>query len=130
VYWLVAELVDRLRDVVPDGIAVAGNATGFGVEISATKPPFTGGFICYVKDAVEQPSGVFERRVEAAAWNVLDTLQDLIAEDTTEPWPDEGRNPIPRAGTAVEAGMLHLWYGDRDEPDLALRPIPLPDRPS
>jgi hypothetical protein len=130
VYWLVAELVDRLQDVVPEGIAVAGNATGFGVEIAATKPPFAGGAICYVRDAVEQPSGVFERRVEAAAWQVLNTLQDLIAEDTAEPWPDEGRNPLPTVETAVESGVLQLWYGDRDEPVLALRPIPLPDRPS
>jgi hypothetical protein len=61
---------------------------------------------------------------------VLNTLQDLIAEDTTEPWPDAGRNPIPRAEAVVEAGVLHLWYGHRDEPVLALRPIPLPSRPS
>jgi hypothetical protein len=130
VYWLVAELVDRLRDVVPGGLTVAGNATGFGVEFTATEPPFLGGAICYVKDAVERPGGVFERKVEAAAWQVLSTLQDLIAEDTTEPWPDEGRNSLPRPEAVVESGMLHLSYGHRDEPVLALRPIPLPSRPS
>ena len=126
-YWLVTELVDRLREVVPEGIAVAASTSGSGVEISATAPPFVGGATCYVEDVVEQPHGSFEQNVDAAAWNVLSTLQDMIAEDTTEPWPDTGRNPLPRPETAVESGVLRLWYGDRDEPVLTLRPIPLPD---
>ena len=61
---------------------------------------------------------------------MLSTLQDVIAEDTAEPWPDASGDPLPMPETAVESGVLHLWYGDRDEPAVALRPIPLPSRPS
>jgi hypothetical protein len=90
VYWFVAELVDRLRDVVPEGIAVAASTSGRGVEMSATAPPFVGGAICYVEDVVEQPHRTLEQNVEAAAWNVLSTLQDLIARTR----PSRGRTRV------------------------------------
>ena len=57
---------------------------------------------------------------------MLSSLQDLIAEETTEPWPDANDEPLPMPETLVESGALHLWYGDREQPVLALRPIPLP----
>jgi hypothetical protein len=120
VYWLVAELVVRLRDVVPEGFTVSASTSGSGVEMS----------LSYVEEIVEQPHGSFAGHVETAAWNVLSSLQDLIAEETTEPWPDTNGSSLPVPETAVESGVLRLWYGDRDAPVLALRPIPLPRRPS
>lgn len=97
--------------------------------MSMTDPPIFGS-VSYIEDIVEQPHGTFDQNVELAAWNVLNTLQDVIVEDTGEPWPDASGDPLPLAETAVETGVLHLWYGGRDEPALALRPIPLPSRPS
>jgi hypothetical protein len=128
VYWLVAELVDRLRDVVPEGFTVFASTSGSGVEISPTEPPFSG-TISYVEEIVEQPHGTFERNVQTAAYNALSSLQDLVVDETAAPWPG-AKNELPVPETAVEGGLLHLWYGDRDEPVLALRPIPLPTRPS
>ena len=94
-----------------------------------TDPPVFGS-LTYVEEIVEQPHGTFVGNVETAAWNVLSSLQDPIAEETTEPWPDTNGAPLPSPEAVVESGVLHLWYGERDEPVLALRPIPLPSRPS
>jgi hypothetical protein len=122
VYWLVEALVARLREVVPEGYTVSPNATGFGVGLSSTDPPILE-LISYVKDIVEQPRGTFESRVESAAWNVLSSFQDFIAEDTPLPATSGG---LPNPETAVRDGVLQLWYGDEEEPDLRLPPIEIP----
>jgi hypothetical protein len=140
-YWLVAELVDRLRDIVPDGFTVSASVSGSGVETSALQPP-VGGQITYVEELVEQLHGSFEENVELAARNVLSDIQDVIAEETAEPWPrglagpelsrarhlalEDIHDALPSPDAAVESGVLHAWYGDRHDPVLALPPIPLP----
>ena len=70
--------------------------------------------------AVERPE-LLAPAVESA----LDRLQDTIAEETTDPWP--GRRRLPGAAAEIRGDALHLWYGDRHEPVLALEPIPLAD---
>jgi hypothetical protein len=58
-----------------------------------------------------------------AARHALDTLQDYVAEATHDPWPGQRTMPEPQA--EVRGSMLHLWYGDADDPVLACEPIPL-----
>jgi hypothetical protein len=60
-----------------------------------------------------------------AVERALDRLQDTIAEETADPWPGRGR--LPGAAAEIRGDALHLWYGDREEPVLALEPIPLAD---
>jgi hypothetical protein len=58
---------------------------------------------------------------EAGAWAVLDTVQDVLTELTTVPWPhDPSRGYVFHEPHAAWRGdELHLWYGE--ESDAVLR---------
>jgi hypothetical protein len=53
--------------------------------------------------------------------NLLHNMSEEIEDDTGEPWPDA------TSAHHVEAGqrIVRIWFGDRDQPVLALDPIPL-----
>jgi hypothetical protein len=67
--------------------------------------------------------GTVEECAAEAALYALNGLQDYIAEASHEPWPGQRVMPEPRA--QVRDSVLHLWYGDADDPVLACEPIPL-----
>ncbi len=74
---------------------------------------------------VEQPEVSRERFVEIAASNVLSTVQDVITEDSAQPWPaTEAGLPMPE--TEIEHGVLHMWFGVRTQPEFELEPISIP----
>ena len=67
-----------------------------------------------------------EQRMARVATQALDELQDFIDEATHDPWP--GHAVPPRACAEVRDGILHLWYGHRDDSArivLSCQPIPL-----
>jgi hypothetical protein len=58
----------------------------------------------------------------------LNLVQQEIAEHTTEPWPatsGPGYRGFPEPGGALVGNELHLWFGDRADPELRLEPIDL-----
>jgi hypothetical protein len=74
--------------------------------------------------------GSLAERLRAASERALDCASEVIAEETTAPWPARAGEPF--AGAEVIGGAIRLWYGDRDAPFLELPPIPLNEvrRPS
>jgi hypothetical protein len=125
-YWLVDELVDRLSPIVPDGFHVLPSAGGDGVFISATDPPVLG-LTVYVGQLVEHDDTAFERNVIVAIRNVLDGVHDFIADESDVVWPTSESNlGDVDAEVELREGSIHLWYGERSEPMLELRPITLP----
>ena len=64
-----------------------------------------------------------EDNLVGTAVQALDELQDYIAEATHDPWPGTTAQPRPHA--RIQAGSLHLGYGDPGAPVLACTPVPL-----
>jgi hypothetical protein len=62
-----------------------------------------------------------------AARRALDTLQDEIAETTTDAWPAVYRGGLAPPDAEVREGALHVWFGARDDAVLFLDPIPIAD---
>lgn len=61
--------------------------------------------------------------LERALAESLNQFQDEFVDDLHSAWPPLGAGDLALPGTAVTEGLLHGWYGERDCPLLALRPI-------
>jgi hypothetical protein len=59
--------------------------------------------------------------------NVVDQLQDCIAEELTEPWPATAPDPMPMPFVRMDGDVLAIGFGDPRDPVLALPPISLTD---
>ena len=62
------------------------------------------------------------------AENTLSEIQDIIAMDTHEPWPemlDNGKRSMALPQAAVRDGALWMWFGDEANPILCLAPVRL-----
>lgn len=115
-----ALLAKRLQEVVPEGFIV--KAEGDWVTVCAaddedmTTSTGVGGIM---RD--------HEGDVESATWAVLSSVQDFVSEGLKEPWP--GARSVPRRffqpEVAVEGSTLHMWFGDRNQPTLAVSDIDL-----
>ena len=57
------------------------------------------------------------------AEEVLGQLQDKVDLESAKPWP--GERTVPQAHSSVIDGMLHMWFGDADNPVLECEPIDL-----
>jgi hypothetical protein len=112
-------LATRLVAVVPTGISVVADGSSVVVASSGL------GVSVDLRSLIEQ-EGDEDSNAALGARAVLDAVQDFVAEDLARPWP-EGGTPLPVPATAVEGGVLRLWYGDERDPALALPPIPLHD---
>jgi hypothetical protein len=59
--------------------------------------------------------------------SALSSIQDLVTEAIQMPWPAAAATAslsyVPLPGAAVRNGMLLMWFGDVDQPDLSLDPI-------
>jgi hypothetical protein len=60
----------------------------------------------------------------ACMWRVLDELQDAIAEETAEPWPNQ-RPKLPHPDPQVREGVLLLRFLDDEGLVVELEPIDL-----
>jgi hypothetical protein len=75
---------------------------------------------------IEEETADLGAQLEIAVYEVLDGLQDAVAEHLRAPWPSrDGRNMgLPEVRLTAES--IHLWYGDAErEPVLAIPEIPL-----
>lgn len=71
-----------------------------------------------------------EDRLLGAALATLDSIQTDVAEDTTEPWPGRSGKDyvgLPAPGVEIVGRELRTWYGPREAPIVAFRPIRLDD---
>jgi hypothetical protein len=57
------------------------------------------------------------------AWNVLNTVQDVIAIETHEQWPMAAAQPF----AILRDGQVMMGYGDENAPALAAEPLSLDD---
>ncbi|WP_214367451.1 hypothetical protein [Pseudonocardia sp. H11422] len=62
-------------------------------------------------------------QIETATRAALSSVQDLVSETLTEPWP-EG---LPAAGARVVGSELRLWFGDEAAPVVELTAISVDD---
>lgn len=119
---LAAELVERLAPAVPSSIRVV--AVGTEIELSTEVP--TDGRVVMDVSAFGPLPGVagyeLEPTLRAACLHVLDTVQDYVAETTTDPWP--GTTVMPEPVVEVDEGVIVLSYATADETVLAFAPIP------
>jgi hypothetical protein len=65
-----------------------------------------------------------ERRLAVAAWSTISGVQDVFAEELTEPWPAPGGD-MPPPEVRVEDGVLFAWFGSAENPAVALTPYTL-----
>jgi hypothetical protein len=92
----------------------------------------TAGIYAQLEGIINQRGGV-EENLLGAAEMVLSDFQDRVARDIKRGWPPSraGRSEEDSGAdlmlpeTAIVNDELHLWYGDRESPALALDPIPL-----
>lgn len=66
--------------------------------------------------------------IVVAATNALSRLQDFVSESLATPWPDDPHAASSRSLPQIEVEWtgrtLSIWFGDADDPVLALPPIP------
>lgn len=65
--------------------------------------------------------------IEVGLGMILDAVQDEITEDQTEPWPPDpdGRHIFHSPQVELRSDGVYAWYGPKEDPVLALDPIPL-----
>lgn len=51
-------------------------------------------------------------------------IQDVFAEELTEPWPASSGD-MPAPDVRIEGGVLLAWFGTREQPALSLTPYPV-----
>ena len=77
------------------------------------------------EDGWETEESPFVDRVISIAGHILSSVQDMIAEDTTEPWPQLPQGGMAMPGTRADAGRVYLWYGpDSRREDAAVLSLP------
>lgn len=133
---LAAALAERLAAVIPAPFRVqaeGGWVSGYeddrwdcssdvaGVldqDLSATR-----------EDGWEPEEWPFVDRVVSISYNVLSSVQDMIAETTTEPWPRLPGGGMANPGSRADATRLYLWYGPDEKSEegavLLLTPVDL-----
>jgi hypothetical protein len=114
---LAQELCDRMKEVVPPGIAISveGDMLVFRSDFG------TGSSGSYACQWLNQGTGRQSELVLDACWHAFSDLQDFVDEKTTEPWPGLNSPPTPHA--RIENDSVIIWFGDPQSPDLAIRPL-------
>lgn len=71
----------------------------------------------------------FADRVASIGEHVLSSVQDAVAEATTEPWPRLPSGDMANASSRTDGERVYLWYGPRSDREdgavLTLAPIAL-----
>ena len=117
-----AELAERLTEVMPAGFTVAAE----GVSVRLTHD----GRIVGSTDMAELVEGTenfddLPANAASAARAILSNVHDWISHATTEPWP--GQLSLPDVDAVVTGHVLEMWWGERDDAVLTLRPLDLGD---
>jgi hypothetical protein len=129
--WLATALAERLDAVVParfhvraegawvslfDGARWDGSSDVAGI---LDQDPSTS------EDAAESEEGIFADRVVSIGYNVLSSVQDGIAEATTEAWPRLPQGGMANPGTRADKERVYLWYGpDSQREEAAVLSLP------
>lgn len=119
-------LAGRLDAVAPESYRVIsdGDMLWYGTSRYGTSGTYARQAYEAYLDQLDEPishNGV----ISAVAFKAMDELQDHVTENTREPWP--GHRTVPAAHAVVENGVLFMWFGERSQPALSLKPIELAD---
>jgi hypothetical protein len=114
-----AALAARLDSVVPTGLSVRAHGPAVGIYDPNR------GEVSVITDVVAEEDGrsVIER-VETTARALLDSMQDVVQESTTEQWP-MGPAGVAEPEVRVVGDQLQMWFGDEAGPVLRLQPVDL-----
>lgn len=113
-------LVERLRPDVPQHITLAAEVGG----VTIANPAVTGAWCHISVDAIVEQDGDPRELVEAAAYSVLSSVQDFVAEDLTDSWPGGG-TVLPERTVSWVGDELHAGYGHGHRSSLQLAPLRL-----
>jgi hypothetical protein len=113
---LVQDIVDALQAVVPAGVTLVREGLWAGVA----------------EDGRLVSGTLFGQELDAEGINAFvcslaNLVQDYISEETTWPWPSYPDDPTSMAlpDSAVEGGVLTIWFGDARFPMIKCTPISL-----
>jgi hypothetical protein len=74
-------------------------------------------------------AGDIRELAEMAVRGALSTIQDVVVEELTTPWPAIGSGgpatTLPLPDASRDSNGIRLWFGDETAPALALQPITL-----
>jgi hypothetical protein len=113
---LAAALASLLDDVAPAGFSVVAD----GGRIAVTR----GGLVVGGSAAPEILEDDAEPHLETVTRSAISAVQDVFAEELTEPWPATA-GAMPDADARVDDDRLIVWFGSETAPVLALAPFPL-----
>lgn len=68
--------------------------------------------------------GSLDGGLETAVMATISGIQDVFAEELTEPWPASSGD-MPAPDVRIEGGVLLAWFGTREQPALSLTPYPV-----
>jgi hypothetical protein len=105
---LASALAERLDAVVPVPFHVRAEGGLVASLIGAHYDTISDVAGVLERDAEDSP---FVERVLTVCHQVLNNVQDMIAEDTTEPWPRLPNGRMANPGTRADAELIYLWYG-------------------
>jgi hypothetical protein len=117
------ELAERLNEVLPDGFAAS--PTEDGVWLATPDGLGSEGWAGQIEQSPDDLEAF-----GAAAWTVLNSIQDGVCLTLHEWWPMSATAPrrdLPLPGTRVDGRVLRLWFGDEHAPTMQLRSIDLSD---
>jgi hypothetical protein len=121
---LAGALVERLAPLMPPQIELSAVRSTIRLrEVDTSTPPGMYADLSHYMKLTDQSDVELGSMLE----NILDQLQDEVAETLTEPWPATAPDPMPAVFVRVAGEGLVIGFGEPDEPVLALRPIPLND---
>ena len=125
---LTAALAQRLAAVAPPEVRIATTERGM-VEVLDVSGGGAGVDVALAVAASESEPGSPTDRVVGAAWRLLETAQEEIAEVTTDPWPRRGAGtlPEPHAQLSQDSATVRLFYGSAAVPVLELAALPIAD---
>jgi hypothetical protein len=113
-------LAERVQSVVPQGFAVSAER-GWVSVCHDDDPGASTGVGSIVTSHGAGPEGL-----ASAASAVLNSVQDYISEELRAPWPTVPGGPeLTQPEAVVEGSVLHMWFGDRHSPTLAVSDIDL-----
>lgn len=119
---LAAALAERLNAVVPHPFHV--RAEEGRVSLYAGETWDSSSDVAGVLDQEVDPEAPPGER-HSFAWlaamvaeNVLSSVQDGVAEATTEPWPKLPHGGMAHCGTRTDGEQVYLWYGPEYDREL------------
>lgn len=116
-HGLASALARRIDSVLPDGFD--SRAVGGRVQVCHDGVPVGSSAAPEILDSAPDSHA----QIETASRAALSSVQDLVTETLTEPWP-EG---LPAAGARVVGSELRLWFGDEAAPGVELAAIRVDD---